>query len=189
LSTATNKVKYGLKSVHYSVITIGAGGTVTYGTPKPIPGAVSMELSPRGETAEFHADDSLYYRFAQNSGYEGDLEMALIPDSFHVDVLGSVLDINQALIENADAVPKNFALLGEMDGDVHRTRFVLYNVQATRPNLGSTTTTETKEPAVETMAIVALPATDTKDVRAKVREGTTGYSTFFTTVYLKDLVP
>lgn len=184
-----NKVKYGLKSVHYAVITEGVGGAITYGVPKPIPGAVSMALTPRGESAEFHADDVEYYRMTTNTGYEGDLEMALIPDSFRIDVLGDIEDLNGAIIENANAVVKNFALLGEMDGDKHKTRFVLYNVLANRPNFGSATTTATKEPQVETMAIVAMPSIGTGDVKAKIREGDTGYGTFFATVYLKDLTP
>lgn len=184
-----NKVKFGLKSVHYAVITEGVGGAITYGIPKPIPGAVSMSLEPRGESAEFHADDVEYYKMNTNNGYEGDLEMALIPDSFRIDILGDIEDVNGAIVENANAVVKNFALLGEMDGDKHKTRFVLYNVLANRPNFGSATTTATKEPQVETMAIVAMPAIGSGDVKAKLREGDTGYSTFFTTVYLKDLIP
>ena len=43
-----NKVKYGLKNVHYAVITENNGET-TYDTPKPIPGAVNLTLSPRGK--------------------------------------------------------------------------------------------------------------------------------------------
>lgn len=184
-----NKVKFGLKSVHYAVITEGVGGAITYGIPKPIPGAVSMSLEPRGETAEFFADNSEYYKVETNTGYEGDLEMALIPDTFRVDVLGDIEDVNGVLIENADSIVRQFALLGEMDGDKHKTRFVLYNVLASRPNLASATTTATKEPQVETMAIVAMPAVGTKDVRAKIKEGSTGYATFFSSVYLKDLIP
>ena len=187
--TATNKVKFGLKNVHYSVITEGVGGAIVYGTPKRIPGAVSLSLEPRGESAEFHADDVEYYRVTTNTGYEGDLEMAIIPDSFRIDVLGDIEDLNGAIVENADAVVRNFALLGEMDGDKHKTRFVLYNVLASRPNFGSTTTTATKEPQVDTMAIVAMPAIGSGDVKAKLREGDTGYTTFFATVYLKDLTP
>jgi phi13 family phage major tail protein len=184
-----NKVKYGLKSVHYAVITEGVGGAITYGTPKPIPGAVSMALTPRGESAEFHADDVEYWRQNTNTGYEGDLEMALIPDSFRIDVLGEIEDLNGAIVENANAVVKNFALLGEMDGDKHKMRFVLYNCLANRPNFGSTTTTATREPQVETLAIVAMPAIGTGDVKTKIKEGDTGYGTFFATVYLKDLTP
>lgn len=184
-----NKVKFGLKNVHYSVITIGIGGAVTYGAPKPIPGAVNMSLEQRGESVEFFADDVEYYKVNTNTGYEGEIEVALIPDSFRIDVLGEIEDLNGALVENASATIKNFALLGEFSGDQHKTRFVLYNVLANRPNFGSATTTATREPQLETMSIVAMPAVDTHDVKAKLKEGDTGYGTFFATVYLKDLTP
>ena len=48
----SNKIKYGLKNVHYAVIT-EAGGVVSYGTPVAIPGAVNITLSPAGEKVEF----------------------------------------------------------------------------------------------------------------------------------------
>jgi phi13 family phage major tail protein len=76
----TNKVKYGLKNVHYAVIT-ESSGAVSYGTPVHIPGAVNLTLSPVGEKVRFAADDREDY-FAENinNGYDGNLEMALIPD-------------------------------------------------------------------------------------------------------------
>ena len=52
---SANKVKYGLKNVHYAVAT-ETGGTLTYATPVPIPGGVSLTLEPKGEKAEFYAD-------------------------------------------------------------------------------------------------------------------------------------
>lgn len=182
-----NKVKYGLKNVHYAVITIGTNGAVSYGTPKQIPGAVAMSLEKRGESVEFFADDVEYYKVNTNTGYEGEIEFAIIPDSFRIDVLGEIEDLNGAIVENANATVKNFALLGEFSGDQHKTRFVLYNVLANRPNFGSVTTNATRQPQLEKMAITAMPATDTRDVKAKLQEGDTGYSTFFTTVYLKEL--
>ncbi|MGG3404449.1 phage tail protein, partial [Bacillus paranthracis] len=43
-----NKVVFGLKKVHYSVITEDSSGKITYGTPAKLPGAVEMKLDPKG---------------------------------------------------------------------------------------------------------------------------------------------
>lgn len=183
----SNKVKYGLKNTHYAVVT-EVNGIVSYGTPKAIPGAVNLTLSAAGENVTFYADDRAYYEENTNDGYEGSIEMALIPDDFRVDVLGDTIDSNGALIENANAKPKKFALMYEFDGDSKKTRHVLYSVLPTRPNLEGSTRTNTKEPKTETMDISARPAIDTSDVKAKLTQGDIGYDTFFTAVYLKNAV-
>src|SRR5690554_529623 len=131
----TNKVKYGLENVHYAVVTESPGGVVSYGTPKHIPGAVNLTLSAAGESVQFHADNIVYYEENTNNGYEGSLEMALIPDEFRGDVLGDEIDANGALIENVNAKPKKFALMFEFDGDSNKVRHVLYSVLPTRPNV------------------------------------------------------
>jgi len=183
-----NKVKYGLKNVYYSIITL-ANNIPSYGTPVHIPGAVNLTLSPVGEKVKFAADDMEDY-FAENvnNGYDGSLEMALIPDSFRTDILGDTIDENGAIIENANATVKRFALMFEFDGDAKKTRHVLYNVLANRPNIEGTTRSSTKEPKSETLEIEARPAVDTSNVRAKVLQGNTGYDTFFSAVYLEDAV-
>ncbi len=50
-----NKVKYNLSNVHYSVISEGTNGKLTFATPVPIPGAVSLSLNPKGEPEVFYA--------------------------------------------------------------------------------------------------------------------------------------
>lgn len=180
-----NKVKFGLKNVHYAVVT-ESGGVVSYGTPKHISGAVNLTLNAVGESVQFYADDIVYYEENTNNGYEGSLEMALIPDEFRVDVLGDEIDSNGALIENANAKPKKFALMYEFDGDMNKVRHVNYSVLPTRPTIAGATKTATKEPQTETMNIAARPAIDTGDVKAKLKQGDTGYDTFFTAVYLKN---
>jgi len=183
-----NKVKYGLKNVYYAPITL-TNNVPSYATPVHIPGAVNLTLSPVGEKVKFAADDMEDY-FAENvnNGYDGSLEMALIPDSFRTDVLGDTIDDNGAIIENANATVKRFALMFEFDGDDKKARHVLYNVLANRPNIEGTTRSSTKEPKSETLEIEARPAADTSNVRTKVLQGNTGYDTFFTAVYLKDAV-
>jgi len=178
----SNKVKFGLKNVHYAVVT-ETGGEITYDTPKPIPGAVSLTLNPRGERTDFYADDMLYYTSATNDGYEGDLEVALFPDEFKKVVLGYKEDANGVLFEDANAIPKNFALLFEFSGDKNAVRHVLYNVIPSRPNLQSSTKTNTSDPQTEMMGVVASPALDTGMVKAKVEPGQAQYDTWYSQVY------
>jgi len=180
----SNKIKFGLKNVHYAVVT-ETDGEITYDTPKPIRGAVNLTLDAAGESVQFYADDSVYYEENTNDGYTGSLEMALIPDEFRVDVLGDELDANGALIENKDAKAKHFALMFEFDGDVKKMRHVLYYVLASRLSISGSTRTNTKEPQTETMNITARPAPDTGDVKAKVPQGSDAYDTFFDEVYIK----
>lgn len=184
----SNKIKYGLKNVYYSVVT-EVLGVVSYATPVHIPGAVNISLSPVGEKVKFPADDIEDY-FAENvnNGYDGDLEMALVSDDFRVDVLGDTIDSNGAIVENANATVKRFALMYEFDGDEKKARHVLYNVLANRPKIEGTTRSNTKEPKSETLEIEARPAVDTSDVKTRVLQGETGYDTFFTAVYLKNAV-
>jgi phi13 family phage major tail protein len=177
-----NKVKFGLKNVHYSVITDTAG-VITFGTPVKMPGAVNLLLNPKGDKVEFYADDMAYFVATANQGYEGDLEVALIPDQFKIDVLGEKADANGVLFEDSAAIPKNIALMYEFTGDAKATRHVNYNVSVARPSIEGKTKTSSIEPATDKIAITASPATDTGYVKAKAQVGDTGYDTFYTSVY------
>src|SRR5690554_1737353 len=121
----SNKIKYGLRNVHYAVIT-EVGGNITFGTPKRLPGAVNLSLSPVGEKTEFYADDVLYFGGSANQGYDGTLEVATITDEFRIEVLNDEEDKNGALFENADAVANNIALMFEFAGDAKANRHLLY---------------------------------------------------------------
>lgn len=153
-----NKVKYGLKNVHYALLTLDESGLPTFGTPVAIPGAVNLTMDAQGEPSTFYADNMAYYVTAANDGYSGTLEVALIPDSFRTDVLNETLEeTTQILTENVDNRTTPFALLFEFDGDQKATRHVLYNCTATRPSVTGATTTNTKEPTTESMTLTAAP--------------------------------
>lgn len=155
-----NKVKFGLKNVHYAKITYGSGGAITYGAPVAFPGAVSLSLDPQGDATEFYADDGLYYTGAANVGYKGSFEAALVPQSFKTDILGDIVDENDVLVEQIDTPVVHFALLFEIDGDAKARRVVLYDCTATRASVGSQTKTNSTSPQTETMTITVVPTAD-----------------------------
>lgn len=180
-----NKVKFGLKNVHYALLTAGEDGEVTFATPVPIPGAVNLSMEAQGETSTFYADDMAYYVTAANDGYSGDLEIAVIPDSYRKDVLGEKEDeTDKILVENVTAEPKPHALLFEFAGDQKAVRHVLYNCAATRPGLTGATTNKSKEPTTEKITLTASPLSN-GNIRAKTTPDTPDekYKSWYTAVW------
>lgn len=185
-----NKVKYGLSQVYYSVVTetVSNGSyTYTYATPVAIPGAVNLSLSANSEQTVFRADNVDYFVTYANNGYEGDLEIALLPDSFKTDCLGELTDTNGVVYEKNDAKPVAFALLFQFEGDEKARRHVLYNCKASRPALTSQTTDTTITPVTDTLSITATGRTGDGLVKASSKwddNTTTQYTNWFTTVYV-----
>lgn len=185
-----NKIKYGLKNVYYAVANIAADGSATYETPVAIPGAVNLSMEPQGENTPFYADNIIYYTSIANNGYEGDLEIALVPDAFKTDILGYIESGNGLLVEDANATPVHFALLFQFEGDVKAKRYVLYNCTAARPAANGATKAESIEPQTETLTItnttIYVPALDTDIPKAESNEDTSDevYNAWFTAVTL-----
>lgn len=174
-----SKVCFNIKNVHYAVM-----GQSGYGTPVHIPGAVSLSVDPTGDDSTFYADGIEYWKSYNNSGYEGSLEMALIPDTFRQAVLGDTLDANNVLIEHSDAATVYFALGFQIDGDAESTYFWFYNCTASRPSAEANTTEESKEVDTQTLSWSCSPDAS-GIVRAKTTATTesTDISAWFTSVY------
>lgn len=180
-----NKVKYNLKNAHYALIESMTESTVTYANPVALPGAVSISLDANGEPENFYADGIAYYVINNNMGYDGDLELALIPESFRTDILKEKMDSKGVLIENADVELGSFALLFEFDGDQRHIRHVLYNCSASRPNIEGKTNEDTKEVQTEKLSIKATPLSN-GIVKSKTSTGTDSevYANWYKSVYL-----
>jgi phi13 family phage major tail protein len=182
-----NKVIYGLKNVHYSVISEDeTTGDLVYGTPIALKGAVEISLEPRGETSDFYADDILYHTTVSNAGYEASLTIANISREFRVDVLGETLETtNNILEENTNQKTRKIAFMFEFDGDVKAVRHCLYNCTVTRPTITSATKTETAEPTPQELTLIAAPTEE-----GLVKRSTTGdtpaavYDAWYSAVYV-----
>lgn len=188
----SNKVKYGLSNVYYSKVTEtynAETGTYiyAYATPKAIKGAVNLSLNSNGDTTTFRADNIDYFVTVSNNGYEGDLEIALIPDEFKVDCLGFALDSNDVLTESTDATPSAFALLFQFEGDENARRHVLYNCIASRPAVASQTTDTTIEPITETLSLRATGRLSDGLIKSSTKKDDTTsaqYTGWFANVYV-----
>ncbi len=151
------KITYGLKNLHYAVMEIAEDGTVSYGSVKSFPGAVKISLSPDGEIFEFRADDGVYYECDGSDGYTGDLEVALVPDEFKIDVFGWEKDSDGLLHEVSGAPHKHIALMGQMATDAVAKRVVFYDVFCGRPNLEYETKQKTMNVLTQKMSLTCRP--------------------------------
>lgn len=162
---AENTVQFGLSKCFYAKLTetVGTGGTITYsyGTPVAMPGGVNLTLTQSGSLTPFYADNIVFYNSIANNGYEGDLELARVPDSFYKDILGyTETSTGKVLLENSATEPAAFALLYQINGDKSDECYVLYKVNAQRPNVGSSTIADTKTPQTMTISLSAIPRAD-----------------------------
>ena len=182
---SANKVKYGLKNVHYALVTetvvttgADAGKTVSsYGSLKALAGAVSLSMSSTASRTVFRADNEDYYVSYGQGGYEGDLEVARVNEDFLKDVLGYAEDNDNILVESSNAFKtvNYFALVFEFDGDQRETKHCFYKCSASRPDIASQTTGEggSTDPQTETLTLPAIPRADEdKYIHLQTQEST-----------------
>ena len=184
MATKKNKVKFGLKNCHYALVTLAEDGKVTFGTPVAMPGAVSLSLDAEGENEPFYADASVYYMVSDNNGYSGDLELALIPESFLTDIMHETEDSNGVLYENKDMEPEHFALLFEFTGDQRKIRHCMYYCSASRPSVSGNTREDSTEVQTETLSLTVSPLPSGL-VKVKTGTNTTQavYDAWYNSVY------
>ncbi len=191
---ADNKVLFGIQNVYVAFIDENGD----YETPIHVPGARQLTTDPQGESSNWYADNVPYITFNSNAGYTGSLEMAYFPDSVIAQMMGWTIDENGALVEDASATGKSFALLYEVKGDAKNRRNVFYNVSAARPSANNSTQEEGIDPQTESLNITMIPkqfdGTDsqtynlTKASMYPTDDNTALYNAFFDSVYLPSFI-
>lgn len=189
MANADNKVHYALTNVYIATLEMDLEtGTVTFGNPKRLLGAVSMDLSAQGDVIKLRADGMDYYVVNSNNGYQGELNIARIPDWFRSDILGNTItEKDKVLVEATTQEPKAFAMMFEFLGDVKGTRHVLYNCAASRPNIKGENKGNLKDPDTDTLSLTASPLQDGKVKASTTAETPTNvYENWFKKVWEKD---
>lgn len=163
-------------------------GTTSWGVPSAIPGAVGFSVSPEGEESDFYADNTKYFTHSTNNGYTGELEVAKVPDTILAEMLGMTIDPNGMLVESANDKPKEFALMGQIQGDKKNRRFVYYRCKASRPSEENSTTESSITPTTDTVSLTMLPLENSdKIVKSIIELNDTNqavYDAFFNAVTL-----
>lgn len=185
-----SKINYGIQNVYVAKITEASDGTITYGTPFAVKGAVSLNVDPEGgDATPFYADNIVYYMApAVNGGYSGDLVLALTPDDFLKQILGQTEDDDGVIYETADDTVARFALLFQAEGDTNNRRFCFYDCTAARPSRENNTKEDTIAPGTETISIVMNPRTTDRMVKCyidKTEDNTAVYNAWFNAVHEK----
>lgn len=187
-----NKVHFGLKNVHYALITYSSTGVPSWGTVKAVPGAVNVTLSKESSDTDFYADDVKYFHTASNNGYTGTLEMADFPVTMRQDLWNyGVTTTGKLLVEDVAANAAEFALLFEIDGDQSPERYCFYRCQASRPDVSGATKAESVEVQTQSCDLTIMPVIDptvSSPIDGKVYYRTTAdtpsatYTSFYSTV-------
>lgn len=176
------KVKFNIHDVHYAIITtVSTTGDYTYSTPVALPGAVAISLEPKDNDNEiFYADGQEYYVQSAATGYEGELEMALIDDAFRKAIYGETEDTAHDLWESINDTSKQFALGFAIDGDAGSTYFWYQKCSATRPSVEANTNEDKKTIGTDKITVNCLP-NNSGYIRVKTTSSST-LTNWFSTV-------
>ena len=186
-ATLSIDITPGTTGVTVGASTNGVAGTTGYETPILIPGSIKLSLKGEGDTATLYADNIAYYTLFSNNGYKGDLETALFPNAILAEMLGWEIDSNGMLVEIADAIPKDFAILFQVEGNEKDKRYVYYDCLASRPDEEHGTKSDKNEAQTQTSALTILPTVigDKKVVKGMLElsdTNTAAYNSFFDAV-------
>lgn len=174
-----NKVRFGLSDVYAGTYTDN-NGTVSLGSPKKVPGAVSLNLDPDTAESVFYADNTKYFVRQKNNGYTGELEMAKFPDEFKTAFMNYVSLAGGGTGESKKLSNKTVYLMFEVQGDKQARRTIIYNVELGSITEEHSTTEDELEVQTETLSITAIGDNTTGLVKCSYESGDSAYANLFT---------
>ena len=174
-----NTITFGLENVHWGKVTKSSTGTITYTKPEKMAGAVDLELNPVSTEIKLKADNIDYYVSESNEGYTGKMTFYNVTESFSEYVNG-LENKGDLTVEKSTSQSNPIALLFQMEGDKHATRFCLPQVVVKRPKFGTKTKNGADVNTVE-LEFTASPRSTDKAIRYKTNLNTSDevYNKFF----------
>lgn len=155
----SNEISYGLSSLYYA----RKNGS-SYAVPKPIPGAVKINLNPEEYVLTFTGLDCIP-RDKQSIvyGYKGTVVIAGLPADFYRDIYGYAPSVSGGLIESVSASLVESALLFETDG-IPASRYCYYSCRFGAHEFAAET--KTKSVSVSTVTVpVTIRAGDNGKIK------------------------
>lgn len=174
-----DKVLFGFSSLYVGTYT-DTNGTVTLGTPVPVPGAVSYAAEPQGDNYTFYADNVAYYSSYTSGTYEGDLTVAMFDETFRTTFLGEVTLADGGTAEVKNAQKPNIYMMFQVDGDDAGRRVIFYNGTIGNITREYSTIEESVEVQTESAPVRFNGDNTTGITKVVYKSGDTGYSTLFT---------
>ena len=149
------KVQFGLSDVHYAIYD---EEKKTFGDVKAIPGAVNLSLDVEGDTNKFYADNGAFAVFDTNSGYKGELEIAMIPEDVYTSILGFIKNNAGEIIETSSSKEVHFGFTFRIETNFQKCiAFRYFNCTMSRPSMSYSTTNESTDPTTEKLTINFMP--------------------------------
>lgn len=193
-SADTNIVRFGISNMHIAFFSDDSTpGKPMWDTPIKIPGMVGFKPEAQSEEYTFPADNITYYSIYSNGGYTGTAEAALIPDDVVAKMFGWVIDEIGGMLEVQGGRHRDFALMGQFEGDKYARRFVYYNCTAGVPSEEGSTVQKSIEVKPQTLKLTMNPldlgngniATKyTLVLNPSIPNNKTAYNAFYEAVYI-----
>lgn len=175
-----NKVLMGFSDLYIGTYTVGAGGTVTMGTPYHQAGAVGFSPSESSDRNDFYADNIAYYTTYGAAVIEGDLTVAMFDDAFKTQFLGYVATADGGLAQIKNPTKPNIYMCFAVQGDVEERRCIFYNGTLGEITREYNTIEDTVTPQTESVPVSFAGDNETGIKMVTYKPADSGYGTLFT---------
>lgn len=113
----------GLRNFYYAILSKDDKTAVTYGTPISVPGLISADIKPGGNTDTLYADDGPYEAAAVLGDIDVTVEMADLDLTTQAALLGHTVT-NGVMVEKTTDIAPYVALMFESEKASGATRYV-----------------------------------------------------------------